>query len=616
VGTGDDQPTRAAYAPATGRIAIAGYTNGRNDSFVAVRNADGSAATFGVAGSVTFDAGAGLTDQAVDIAWRPGGGLAVLEKIETDPSDTGRGWISVVRGLTETGELDLGFGGGSVQIAIGQPDTTPGGLIAWGGRLWVTGSTKDNGDANAYLARLNPDGSDVQARMFDMHGLSTQADDQTSSQGIDLDVLAGVVPTLVVVGSSTNLAGAAEWAAAAFNGLDGDVASFGMGDVTIPYDAGQGAAIGVAAGNGYLGAAGSLLVTSPSAELSFGTSRLLIDAEKECDLSLTIVRPLEMSMRGDAVAPVRLAIENTGTKVCGGRVNPGAGYALRGPVDTGLIAPRQIKTIDLTVVYTGARRFDDILPITVDAPGDTDVTNNKRLIHVVYIYCDVSLRAVSAPKVMPSEGGARVEFSVRNTGTTACRDAHITTVSGGSRSDSGDKYTIPPARSVTDDAVLTLKANAPVGKRARLLVGARSMDEASRDHDAVEIRPLVLGVGDSAIRSRSARLIRGTASGARGPDKAALRRLVRVEVSVKRVSGSKKKKSCSWLRSASRALSRGSCSGSAWVRASGTSSWRLSLSRALPAGRYEIRSRAVIRSGFREARFSARDRNLASLTVR
>ena len=59
------QPTRAAYDPATGRIAIVGYTNGQNDSFVAVRNADGSPAAFGVGGSVIFDQGAG--------ADRPGG---------------------------------------------------------------------------------------------------------------------------------------------------------------------------------------------------------------------------------------------------------------------------------------------------------------------------------------------------------------------------------------------------------------------------------------------------------------------------------------------------------------------------------------------------------------
>ena len=131
-------------------------------------------------------------------------------------------------------------------------------------KLWVTGSTKDNGDTQAYIARMGPDGSGVQTRMFDMHGKSSTATDPTSSQGIDLDVLGGVVPTLVVVGSSTNLAGAAEWAAAAFTGLDGDLASFGFGDVTIPFDGGQGAAVGVAAGNGYLGATGSLLTTSPA----------------------------------------------------------------------------------------------------------------------------------------------------------------------------------------------------------------------------------------------------------------------------------------------------------------------------------------------------------------
>ena len=226
------------------------------------------------------------------------------------------------------------------------------------------------------------------------------------------------------------------------------------------------------------------------------------------------------------------------------------------------------------------------------------------------------LKAINAPSIMPAEGGTRIEFSVRNSGTMACRQSRISAVSGGSRVDGGDKYTIAPARSVSDEAVLELKANASVGKKAKLVVGARSSDEAARDNDGVTLRPLVVGVGDTAIRSSSSRSVAGTASGARGPQKASLRRLTRVEVSVKQVGGTKKKPVCSWLRSTSGRVARGSCGSAVWLRASGSSSWRLSLARSLPKGRYEIRSRAVIRAGFREGLFSSRDRNLVKLTVK
>ena len=108
VGAGDDQPLRMAV-DSTGRIAIAGSTkvSGKDDAFVAVRNADGSPAAFGTGGAVIFDAAGTLDDQGVDVAWRPGGGLAVLVKRETDPTDTAKLWNSVLYGFTEAGDVDL-----------------------------------------------------------------------------------------------------------------------------------------------------------------------------------------------------------------------------------------------------------------------------------------------------------------------------------------------------------------------------------------------------------------------------------------------------------------------------------------------------------------------------
>ena len=169
---------------------------------------------------------------------------------------------------------------------------------------------------------------------------------------------------------------------------------------------------------------------------------------------------------------------------------------------------------------------------------------------------------------------------------------------------------------MTDAARLTVGAGARVGKRARLVVAARADGDASSDNDSVVLDPVVIGVGDTAVRSRGARGFSGAASRGRGPLKPASLRVRRVEVAVRRLGGSAKKPVCSWLRSSSGSLSRGGCSSPRWVRVSGTSRWRLVLKRALGAGRYEIRSRATIGAGLREAVFSRKDGNLVTLRVR
>ncbi len=60
----------------------------------------------------------------------------------------------------------------------------------------------------------------------------------------------------------------------------------------------------------------------------------------------------------------------------------------------------------------------------------------------------------------------------------------------------------------------------------------------------------------------------------------------------------------------------GRCARHVWSPARGTRTWRLSLRRPLPRGRYLVYSRAVTGAGFREASFSARDRNLVTFEVR
>ena len=238
-----------------------------------------------------------------------------------------------------------------------------------------------------------------------MRGKTNTAEDTPSSQGIDLDVAPTTPPSLVIVGSSTTATGA-EWAAAVFNDLEAPVPNMGYGDLTVPFSSGSGALVAVSASsNGTLAAAGSLLITSPNAELSFGATRLVVDAEKECDLAMEVVKPLEVSFVGGRTASVTLRASNKGTKVCSGRMTVPAPYRLgAGAVDTGTIVPGGAFTTDVTLGYDGGRRATDVLAFDLAAGGDADTSNNQRIVSVAFSYCDLRLLPASGLDALPSEG--------------------------------------------------------------------------------------------------------------------------------------------------------------------------------------------------------------------
>ncbi len=91
------------------------------------------------------------------------------------------------------------------------------------------------------------------------------------------------------------------------------------------------------------------------------------------------------------------------------------------------------------------------------------------------------------------------------------------------------------------------------------------------------------------------RTIRGTASATGGT-------LRRVQVSIRRIEPRR----CAWVTSRRGTIKRsrqvkGRCTKPVWITASGTTTWSLKLARALPAGRYEIRSRARLADGTTES---------------
>ena len=154
---------------------------------------------------------------------------------------------------------------------MGEPSTIPGGLLAYGGRLWATGSTKVGTDTDAFLARVEADGSGLASRRFDMRGTQIPADQAVVSGGGDLDVLPGASPTLVVVGSTTYNS-RTFWSAAAFNNFDGDLAQAGYGDILIPTNE-QGALLGVQAAGDALAVTGSLRRTAAAAPWTRASAR-------------------------------------------------------------------------------------------------------------------------------------------------------------------------------------------------------------------------------------------------------------------------------------------------------------------------------------------------------
>ena len=531
---------------AGGRLAVTGAarnTSGREDVFVSLREPDGSpVAGFGTGGVRVLDAAGNalLNDRGVDVEFRPGGGLLVLAQVETNLADSINDYQAVLRGFSEvTGADDAAFNGtGSLVIPAGQPDTVPGGLMVYQGRIWASGATKVGTDTDAFIARLNPDGSGVETRRYDMRGTAIDSGQLVVSSGSDLDVVPGIVPTLIVTGS-INYNSRPYWAAAAFNNLDGPLAAAGFGDFLLPTDE-YGAIVGVAASpDGWAAIAGSLVDINASFDTSFGTARLLVDADKACDLALDVVAPLEMTMPASGVAPVALRVTNGGTKTCTGGLSVPAPYALEGGATAFELPPGAVATTaGVRLRYSGPRRRDDQLTLRVSGAGDTNAENDVRSLKVLFSYCDVALEAARGTPRAPTEGPRRYELSVRNLGTTTCRGVRIAVARGGALAGASERFNLLAGRSATVDVRAVVAAGGRAGRRAaitfRVLAGADVTLRAARANDLLTLRPKLVGVGDSDVRKWGARGFRGSARGGKGVKDERLLRLRAVEVAVQR----------------------------------------------------------------------------------
>jgi uncharacterized delta-60 repeat protein len=618
VGSSDDSPLAMAVDGA-GRIAVTGSTasSNRKDTFVSLRNPDGSpVSSFGTDGIVTLARAAGeLDDQGDDVAFRPGGGLVVLMRMDTDPSADVVANASVLHGFQEDGSDDpsFGVGGSETPMDVGGTNTLAGKMLFNRGMLWVAGKSVYGVDQDAFIARMDGAGRGMQVRHFDFRG-KDGGTDAVVSAALDLTVLAGPPETLVVVGS-VGSADANKWGAAAINTLDGDLASAPFGDV-VAATRGVSSLMGAAADSAKgLFTGGTIYDTNQILNSRVGSTRIVLDADKKCDLAVDIPSPLELTFVGQKSSAASISVTNKGTRPCGGTVSLAAPYKLARAISTGVLDPgASMKTGPVAITTSVIKRADDVARFTVSVDGDSDPSNNVRGVRVVFSFCDLGLTAVSRPATVPSEGFRTASVELRNSGTITCRRVGEK-VSGGTGGSASKPFSIERGRSASDTVRVGVRPGTRVGKKVSLRVSSTSDDgDPFPANDSFRVSARVVGVGDTRVSSAGARSLSGTASSGHGAkqDRSGLR-VTRVEVAVRRLGSG-----CRWLAGrTARFTTRKTkdCTPSGWQAASGTHSWRLSLSKALPAGRYEVLSRAVTANGFREARFTKSDRNRVAFRV-
>ncbi len=636
----NEQLTGLAIDPASGRIAVAGPRSdgGQDDIFVSLREADGSAVTgFGTLGVRVVDRdGAQRDDTPTAVQFRPGGGVMVLVDTDTNTAAAPDGDIAVLRAFTPDGDDDGSFGtGGELALTPGTPDTIPSALLFHNGRYYATGKTRPGPgtDFDAFLARLDADGGNVVSRRFDMRGQVVPGGESPQSEGLALAVVPGV-PTSLVVAGSVKYAFAGDtredWAAAAFNGFEGDLGLAGFGDLVLDTPNRVNRLTGVAAAGD-----GTAIVTGPLdaepradgsvvQDTSFGNARFLVDREKRCNLSVTITSPIELVLRGLAPSSVGVEVKHVGTRPCAGVVDVPAPFAATGgPISTGLLTPGDVvRYPSVGVSYGGARPIrQSQLQVSVTPVGDTDsdAADNVAAKLASFAYCDVGVLRLDEASQLPNEGSRNLEVRIRNSGTLTCPGAVLKLAGAARLVGAFAPFTLAAGSSATDKLPVAAPKGAVVGRDVRFAFVASSAGEDLVPADnRAEVTARVVAVGDTRIKGASPRTLSGTATSGRGGKSKTSTTLSRVEVSVESLKG----KQCRHLASSAGRLTAttgrrsAGCKAPIWLKASGTKRWSLKLKGRLPAGRYRLRSRAVTRNGFAEASFSTKDRNSRTFRVR
>ena len=616
-GSAADAPAALAVDPDTGSLAITGSTTGATseDTFVAVRSETGAARSL----RVLDRGGATVADRGVAIAWHPtqGDQLGVLIGIDRVLGSATALHQFSGTALVDAGDSEIAFDGASGVV--------PHALVSFDGAYWAAGTVTASGDSEAWLARAL-DGA-AATRRFDIRGTVFAATQPVNTEAMSLTAVPGTPDTLVLGGSTSTDRGQ-EWSFAAFNELDRAPADLQMSELVIPI-AGQGGAQAVAgaslgAAGGVVSAAGTLTDFSPERGgtngLSIGQARVLVDAEKRCDLSLAVLSPVELVLRGTRTGVATVRVTNNGTRRCAGVVSLPAPYLMAWDGNAGMLSPGQSFTRSVEIAYGAAFPPDDQLSLSLAAPDDVALGDNVARLRVTFSFCDLQLTLAEQPLVLGTEGARRFSFTLRNLGTAACPASSVAASLPGVRSGVSTPVSIGAGRQITDEIDVGIVKGTKSGTKPVLAFQAQSAEDVSMANNSVLSTPVIVRPGDTNIRkpSTAGRVFRGTstAGAAKGVSKKTLA-VKRVEIAIQQTG-----KDCVWLSSVAGDLrtkdagAGGKCDEKVWVPVRGTKAWRIELRKKLPKGRYTLFSRAVLANGVPEGKFGAGDHNQVKFRVR
>jgi hypothetical protein len=403
---------------------------------------------------------------------------------------------------------------------------------------------------------------------------------------------------------------------AAFNGVEGALGALQSTDLVLPPTGGGPRGVAGAPGGVVVGA-GTIV---DGGDHSIGMGRALVDAEKRCDLSLAVLSPVELVMRGLAPGAVTVQVTNKGARPCSGVLSLPAPWGVAGGVlDVGRLIPGQTVTEFLSLAYGAALPVNGTLDLSLVSPTDAAQGDNLVRLPVVFSFCDLALTVLGSPASLGTEGERTYSFSLRNVGTVPCRGAQVLVGAPGRLAVLPKPFTVAPGRSVEDKVDVGVVRGVKSGTRPALAFRAFDPDDVSTLNNGAALSPMVVRVRDTNARKPvRARLFRGRASAgaARGVSKKTLR-VRRVQISIQKAG-----KDCVFLSSRRGGLrtvdpnDAGKCDARVWVTVKGTKHWTLRLKKRLPKGRYTLRSRAVLANGVAEARFTRGDHNLVSFRSR
>ena len=362
--------------------------------------------------------------------------------------------------------------------------------------------------------------------------------------------------------------------------------------------------------------------SSASGDPSFGSARMLVDAEKRCDLSVAIASPLEVVFAGLGDAGIQVRVANHGSRTCGGTLGTAAPYSLSGPLTVGPLAPGASQLLDLRVAHAGTKAPTGLLPVGLAAPADGADGDNLATVPTRFSYCDAALRRIGpvGRDRRRDDAAVRVRGAQRRHGDLHGR-AHRRAGRLAPRRRGRAVLDPPGAERDRRHARRDLE-----GAEGRTAQGARLRHRRRRRRQPGQRPRRRLAEGDperacakaSAPRAKGTRYSGKAFAGSGRKVAKGLLKVRRVDVAIQKLGG----KGCHWVSSlaggtkAVKAGRKRACDAPIWMPATGTSTWSLTLQRKLAKGRYRLLTRAVGSDELAEDTFSKKGRNRVDFRIR